>query len=60
MRTLSEVTDELLEYFEMYSNDWPMLSVYHNGTFVSGVVSDELYSILIEMRELRESDEQDS
>jgi hypothetical protein len=41
-----ELLTQLLEYFEMDSGYWPHISVYSMGQYYTGVISDELYSIL--------------
>lgn len=52
------LTDELLEYFEFESGQWPTVSVWTEGHFRTGAVSDELYGILTALKELRDSDDE--
>jgi hypothetical protein len=48
---LEEACEDLISYFELdTSTEWPMIRVYSEGEFVSGVVSDELYEILIRIK----------
>lgn len=56
MPKMNELIDKLLDYFNLNDNEWPVMSVWHNGTFIKGVVSDELYSLLSDIKEMRESD----
>lgn len=49
-----ELVDELLDYFEMSEDNYPTVSVWSGGQFVTGVVSDELYGILFALKELRD------
>ena len=51
---LREAIQELLNYFEMSSPEWPMVSVYTEGEYVTGVIDDELYSILSLLGELKD------
>jgi hypothetical protein len=51
---LSEAITELLNYFEMDGENWPMVSVYSGGEYTSGVIDDELYGILTNISELRD------
>lgn len=53
MEDLMETLDELFEYFEMDDGEWPMAEVYDQGTFRQGIISDRLYEILIQLKELR-------
>ena len=50
---LAETLEELFQYFELDSEEWPMLPVYSGGEFVHGVIDDELYRILTELKELK-------
>lgn len=51
-----ELVDELLDYFNMndLSEEYPYISVYHSGRFIEGIISDELYGILIALKEAKE------
>lgn len=49
---LLELVGELLDYFEMEEEEWPMISVWTGGEFVSGVVADELYEVLTNLKEI--------
>ena len=45
---------ELFEYFEMgedWDNEWPSVSVWSRGELTHGVVSDDLYAVLINLYE---------
>lgn len=64
----SEVNDEikerlyeLFEYFELDdSGEWPMVSVYKAGSFYRGIIEDQLYEILLSLKQLvNESEEQE-
>lgn len=46
--------DELLEYFELDSEEWPMVSVYSGGEYISGVIDDDLYRILVNIKEVKD------
>lgn len=50
---LAELLEELFSYFELDEQEWPMLGVYSGGEFVHGIIDDELYRILTELRELK-------
>lgn len=51
---LKQVIEELLDYFQMDEPDWPLISIYSKGEFISGVIDDELYSILTQLGELKD------
>lgn len=54
-----ELLEQLLEYFEMDSGYWPHISVYSMGQYYTGVISDELYSILQDIQvELEETEDE--
>lgn len=55
--TYRELVDELLDYFEVNTEEWPQVSVWSGGQFITGAVSDELYGILTAFKELRDEDE---
>lgn len=53
---LLELVTELLEYFDISDTEnYPTVAVWSGGQFTEGVVSDELYGILLAMKELRDS-----
>lgn len=49
-----DITHELSDYFQLETGDWPMISLYSSGEYVSGIIDDELKDILDRLRELRE------
>ena len=51
---MDELVDELLEYFDMESGEWPWIRVYANGEpGRGGVIDEQLYQLLIRLREAR-------
>ena len=54
---LVDLVRELLDYFEMDSGDWPAISIWTYGEVQTGVVGDELHSILIALQEAVEEEE---
>jgi hypothetical protein len=46
-----ELIEDLLDYFEMGSGEWPMLNVQTADGMVSGVVDDRLYATLVALDE---------
>jgi hypothetical protein len=55
---VSQLIDELLEYFyEGQDELYPSCTVFNNGRFVSGIVSDELQALLIALREAQADEE---
>ena len=51
---LIDKIEELSAYYELDSLEWPIDAVYSGGVFHRGVISDEVYSILISILELVE------
>lgn len=54
---LSQLLDELLGYFELSEEGYPTATVFVNGRFISGMVSDELHAILMAIKEAKEDEE---
>lgn len=54
LEELSETLDELYEYFELKLGEWPMISVATEDGYISGVIDDHLYQILIRLYEIHE------
>lgn len=54
MEDLLESVDELLEYYDLESEEWPMDCVHDQGIFRQGIITDELYQLLLNLKEVRE------
>lgn len=53
---LKELIEELLEMFDMDSEEWPVLTSYYQGEYHDVPISDELYELLTKMKEEIEND----
>lgn len=54
MKPIEDIIDDLLNYFDMDGPEWPSLHVYcEPGRPYWGLIDEELYSILITLREAR-------
>lgn len=53
---LKNILKDLLLYFELHEDsdldEWPMVSIYSGGRYQRGVIEDELYDILIQLRDV--------
>lgn len=48
---MNDLLKELLDYFDMDNViNSPEITISHNDMFMTGAISDELYSILIDIR----------
>lgn len=56
---LKEKLEELFEYFDLYTSEWPTASVDTPDGLVIGMVDDYLYRLLTELMEKVEEDEND-
>jgi len=56
---LKEVLEEILRYFDLFEDEdmeeWPMVSIYSGGRYYRGVVEDELYDVLIKLKEIHDN-----
>lgn len=57
---MDEIIDELLDYFQMNTEeeDYPRISIYYRGQFIEGNISDELYGILVALKESKENSDE--
>lgn len=53
---MDEIVEELLDYFNMNNDneEYPRIAVYYKGQFLEGNISDELYGILVALKEARD------
>jgi len=54
MDELTDVVDELLEYFQLDNEQFPSIAVYYKNQYVTAIITDELYGILLALKEAKE------
>lgn len=54
---LNELIDELIAYFYPDPDvEYPSCAIYRGGTYLEGIVTDDLYRILTDLKEYREQE----
>jgi len=51
--------EDLLRDFELDSGDWPILTIWSQGSFYTGPIADELYNKLVTIKELLDEEDID-
>ena len=56
---LEESIKNLLDYFELEDGEWPMVTIFEGGIAHRGIISDDLYQLLIDLYQLYDTEIED-